>query len=72
MTTNEKMMKHDENANRAISKAPTSSTVDEGCLMRLGDVGQPCGARVASLGLRRGVTIDTGSCLTDNVDWVAS
>jgi hypothetical protein len=43
--------------------------------MRLGDVGQPCGARVASLDLRRGVAVETGSCFgsvwTDSVDWLA-
>jgi hypothetical protein len=63
MTTNEKTRKHAEDANKAMSSAPCSSIVDTGCLIRLGDVGQPCGIRVASLRSRRGVAVDTGSCL---------
>jgi hypothetical protein len=75
MTTSEKTRKHDENANRAMSKAPSSSARNRGCLIRLGDVGQPCGARVASLDSRRGVAVEAGSCFgsvwTDSVDWLA-
>jgi hypothetical protein len=76
MTTSEKARKQEENMNRAMSKAPSSSAGNRGCLIRLGDVGQPCGIRVASLSSRRGVAVDIDSCLgsiwTDNVDWLAS
>lgn len=76
MTTSEKIRKHDENKHKAMSNAPFSSIVDRERLIRLGDVGQPCGIRVASLRSRRGVAVDTNSCLgstwNDNVDWPAS
>lgn len=76
MTTSEKTKKQDENANRAMSDAQSSSIVDRGRLIRLGDVGQPCGISIASLESRRGVAVDTDSCLgskrTDKVDWLSS
>jgi hypothetical protein len=75
MTSIEKTRKHVENANKAMSNATFSRIEDRGYLIWLGDVGQPCGARVASLDLRRGVAVDTGSCFgsvwTDSVDWLA-
>jgi hypothetical protein len=63
MTTSEKTRKHAEKANKAMSNTPCSSIVDRGRLIRLGDVGQPRGIRVASLRSRRGVAVDIDSCL---------